>query len=100
MLSGADAGIKMNSTILSSIHIIERNDKNGEQSIRMEPQESSQADEGEQEAPGLPEVRYTGFRGTQGCYENGAGKWIKRKNLLPSKIVELVFWTFLRLRER
>ena len=27
MLSGADAGIKMNSTILSSIHIIERNDK-------------------------------------------------------------------------
>ena len=64
MLSGADAGIKMNSTILSSIHIIERNDKNGEQSIRMEPQESSQADEGEQKAPGLPEVHYTGFRGT------------------------------------
>lgn len=27
MLSGADAGIKMNSTILNSIHIIERNDK-------------------------------------------------------------------------
>lgn len=27
MLSGADAGIKMNSTILSFIHIIERNDK-------------------------------------------------------------------------
>lgn len=46
MLSGADAGIKMNSTILNSIHIIERNDKNGEQSIWMEPQESSQADEG------------------------------------------------------
>ena len=81
MLSGADAGIKMNSTILSSIHIIERNDKNGEQSIRMEPQESSQADEGEQEKPGLPEVRYTGFRGTQGGYENWVSKWIKRKNL-------------------
>lgn len=46
MLSGADAGIKMNSTILNSILIIERNEKNGEQSIWMEPQESSQADEG------------------------------------------------------
>lgn len=81
MLSGADAGIKMNSTILSSIHIIERNDKNGEQSIRMEPQESSQADEGEQKASGLPEVRYTGFRGTQGGDKGRVGKWIKRKNL-------------------
>lgn len=81
MLSGADAGIKMNSTILNSIHIIERNDKNGEQSIRMEPQESSQADEGEQEAPGLPEVHYTGFRGTQGCYESWVGKWIIERSM-------------------
>lgn len=43
----------------------------------MEPQESSQADKGEQEAPCLPEVRYTGFRGTQGGYESRAGKWMK-----------------------
>ena len=35
----------------------------------MEPQESSQADEGEQKAPGLPEVRYTSFRETQESYE-------------------------------
>lgn len=76
----------------------------------MEPQESSQADEGEQEAPGLPEVRYTGFqgtpglpevryagfRGTQGCYENWVGKWIKRKNAakLITKMLGLrTVWT-------
>lgn len=41
----------------------------------MESQESSQADEGEQEAPGLQEVRYTGFRGTQGSKKGRAGKW-------------------------
>lgn len=61
MLSGADAGIKMNSTILNSIHIIERNDKNSEQSMLVEPQESSQADEGEQEASSTPGVYYPGL---------------------------------------
>lgn len=47
----------------------------------MEPQESSQADEGKQEAPGLPEVRYTGFRGTQGGYESSACKWIIERSM-------------------
>lgn len=37
-------------------------------------QESSQADEGEQEAPSLPEVRYTGVRGQQGGYKGRAGQ--------------------------
>lgn len=50
----------------------------------MESQESSQADEGEQEAPGLPEVHYTGFRGTQGGYESSADKWIIERSMRSS----------------
>lgn len=48
----------------------------------MEPQESLQADEGEQKAHGLPEVHYTGFRRTQGGYEQ-------------EKIATKFYWHFL-----